>query len=479
MRVRRRSLLALGIVLCPFAAARAAAQNVEPPAGIIAGVVYDSLLTRGPLRGATVYVIGTTLVATTDARGRFTISGVPGGSQTLTFSHPAFDSAGVMAPQVSVTVAPSSKVNVTLAPPKGATVVKATCPSPRADGTGLLIGVVRDAERGAPLGGARVGSRWFELTIGKQGPRYDTYQAGATSDANGVFRLCGIPADIPLFVRAQASGQASGRVEVYFAGEEVLFRDFSISTTDTAARAVADSLFDRSDSVATVHVPGAGVARGIVRDANGSPLANVRVSVLDGSMVDVTNADGRFVLTGVPAGTQTLELRAIGYAPARRTVVLSSLTPAEFTTTLDRAAQKLASISVVGTRADSRLSKYGFEERRRRGIGFFMDASEIAHKSGIRLGDVLRFAPGLVPNYTSKGRTFTMRSSWSGNRCSPTYYLDGMLWQALDRSPILDLEQFMSLNDLAAVEVYAGGAETPMQFDRGTGCGAVVFWTKS
>jgi hypothetical protein len=52
-------------------------------------------------------------------------------------------------------------------------------------------------------------------------------------------------------------------------------------------------------------------------------------------------------------------------------------------------------------------------------------------------------------------------------------------WQALDRSPILDLEQFMSLNDLAAVEVYAGGAGTPMQFDSGTGCGTVVFWSKN
>lgn len=463
--------------MCPFVIATA--QSLERPAGTIVGVVYDSLLTRAPLQGATVYVIGTTLVATTDARGRFTISGVPDGSQTLTFSHPAFDSAGVMAPQVSVMVAPSSKVDVTLAPPRGATLVKATCPGPRADGTGLLIGVVRDAERGAPLGGARVGSRWFELTIGKKGPKYETYQASATSDANGVFRLCGIPGDVPLFVRAQADGQASGRVEVYFAGEEVLFRDFSISITDTAARAIADSLFDRSDSTAIVRVPGAGLARGVVRDANGGPLANVRVSVLDGSMVAVTDTDGRFVLTGVPAGTQTLELRAIGYAPTRRTVVLPSGTPAEVATTLNRATQKLASISVVGTRADGRLSKYGFEERRRRGNGFFMDATEIAQKSGIKLGDALRFAPGLVPNYTSKGRTFTMRSKWNGDRCAPTYYLDGMEWQALDRSPILDLEQFMSLNDLAAVEVYAGGAGTPMQFDKGTGCGAVVFWTKS
>ena len=59
-----------------WAAGSMGAQNVEAPAGTIEGIVYDSLLTRGPLRGATVYVIGTTLVATTDSRGRFAISGV-------------------------------------------------------------------------------------------------------------------------------------------------------------------------------------------------------------------------------------------------------------------------------------------------------------------------------------------------------------------------------------------------------------------
>ena len=83
------------------------AQNVETPAGSVEGIVYDSLLTRGPLRGATVYVIGTTLVATTDARGRFNTSGVADGVHTLTFVPPAFDGAGVQAPQVGVSVAGS------------------------------------------------------------------------------------------------------------------------------------------------------------------------------------------------------------------------------------------------------------------------------------------------------------------------------------------------------------------------------------
>jgi len=70
-------------------------------------------------------------------------------------------------------------------------------------------------------------------------------------------------------------------------------------------------------------------------------------------------------------------------------------------------------------------------------------------------------------------------SGWAVERSKAQGVEDGMQWQALDRSPILDLEQFMSLNDLAAVAVYAGGAGTPMQCDSGTGCGTVVFWSKN
>ena len=41
--------------------------------GSVEGSVFDSLLVKGPLRGATVYVIGATLTTTTDSRGKFTI----------------------------------------------------------------------------------------------------------------------------------------------------------------------------------------------------------------------------------------------------------------------------------------------------------------------------------------------------------------------------------------------------------------------
>ena len=58
------SVVALGLVLSGWAVEQSKAQGVEVPAGKIEEIVYDSLLARGPLRNATVYVIGTTLAAT-------------------------------------------------------------------------------------------------------------------------------------------------------------------------------------------------------------------------------------------------------------------------------------------------------------------------------------------------------------------------------------------------------------------------------
>jgi len=466
------------------ALAAVGAQAVPPSSaeatGAIEGTVYDSLITKAPLARATVYLVGTTFVAQSDSRGRFALDGVPAGEHTVTFAHPVLDSAGVQAPQVAVRVPAAGTTRVKVATPKGESLVKAMCPGPRGEQTGLLLGTVRDADTGAPLSGARVISRWFEMTIDKRGAHYETLQASAVGDDAGVFRLCGVPADIPVLVRATSGEQQSGRVEIYFSGSEVAFRDFTVSQRDTAARIVADSLLEKgsSDSVAVALPRGSAVVRGVVRDQSGRPLANVNVGLLDRPGTVATDADGRFTLGGVPAGTQTMEVRAIGFALARRVVALRSGAPTETVVSLDRAAQSLATVRVLGDRSSSRYSRTGFEDRMRRSMGWFMTGDEIERKSGIYLGDVLRYAPGLIPNYTRAGRAYKMRANWGGEHCTPTYYLDGVRWIPLDKDPILELERFISLRDVYGMEVYGGQAGTPAQFDVGSGCGAVVIWTK-
>src|SRR3989442_6459522 len=62
-----------------------------------------------------------------------------------------------------------------------------------------------------------------------------------------------------------------------------------------------------------------GTIRGRVTDAaTQQPLPTATVTV--GSRVVLTQADGRFVLTGVPAGADTVRAKMLGYAPARQGV---------------------------------------------------------------------------------------------------------------------------------------------------------------
>src|SRR5437867_11325150 len=64
-----------------------------------------------------------------------------------------------------------------------------------------------------------------------------------------------------------------------------------------------------------------GPIRGHVTDgATHQPLSGVTVAV--GSRGALTQADGRYVITGVPAGTDTLRTRMIGYASAKQSVTV-------------------------------------------------------------------------------------------------------------------------------------------------------------
>ena len=487
MRVRcsRSWIVALGVLVVAFVSRRAVGQDqaVPPPmsTGTIEGTVFDSLVTRAPLKGASVFLIGTTVVATTDDRGRFTMTGVPAGQHTLTFSHALLDSAGVQAPQFPVRVAPDAKVRFKGAIPSGPSVIAANCRGPRDEATGLLLGTVRNVDTSAPIAGARVATRWFEISLGRGGPKHDNLQVSATSDANGVYRLCGIPIDIPLFVRAVADSQQSGRVEVFSRTSAVVFRDFTISRRDSAAKLVSDSALDAvvDSAAAFARPPGSVRIVGSVRDQNGRALANATVSVLDRPGSARSDADGRFTLIGVPAGSQTIELRALGFAPTRRTVSLRSGATETLGFTLDRSATTLAEVRIMGTRSRPAISRSGFEDRRRSAAGWSVDADEISKIGAIYVGDLLRRAPGMMAQYNARGeRSYTMRSMATGDRCTPTYFVDGVRWFSMTSPAIVELDRYLTTHELYGIEVYGGGASTPIQFDVGSGCGVVVFWTK-
>ena len=68
-----------------------------------------------------------------------------------------------------------------------------------------------------------------------------------------------------------------------------------------------------------------GVVTGVVTDSGSQqPLPDARISVVGTALRAVTTAEGRYVIGGVPVGTQQLRIQRIGYAPAVRSVVVRS-----------------------------------------------------------------------------------------------------------------------------------------------------------
>jgi hypothetical protein len=446
----------------------------------LTGIVFDSLLTSRPLPGATVSVLGTTHVTTADGAGRFRIDGIPAGSYRVAFFHPSLDSLGIAPPVADVRAPETGEASIVLATPSAATIRTLLCPDVRDSSTGVVIGRVRDVDTRAPLPDAEVSSVWLELVFGAGGIASEPQRQATRSTSAGVFALCGIPIDIPVFVRARSGDQTSGPIEVYAANRQVVFQHFAVSLRDSSARASVDSLFDSRAADSLTRPPGLARLVGRVRDGGGRPVKGARVRVLRSGEVAVTNDTGVFRLGQLPGGTQTVEVRALGFAPRRVAIDLPSAEPAEALVTLDRNASELPNVRVLGRTVRARS---GFEERRRRGLGYFLDAERIDRMGGSTAMDLLFRAPGLTTRYVRSPtgglvRRVTMRGMLSvrnpSGHCIPNLYIDGMVWQeAWD-----ELDTFFLKQDVVGIEVYQGYGSIPAQFDRANGCGSVVMWTR-
>src|SRR4051794_6388666 len=93
------------------------------------------------------------------------------------------------------------------------------------------------------------------------------------------------------------------------------------------------------DSTATI--------RGRVTDeASQLPLRGAAVTI--GSRRTQTRADGGYLLTGVPAGTDTLRVTMFGYAPKSQLVTVGGGQPVEVDFVLTAQAANLAEMVVIG-----------------------------------------------------------------------------------------------------------------------------------
>ena len=141
-------------------------------------------------------------------------------------------------------------------------------------------------------------------------------------------------------------------------------------------------------------------ATGVVRDGRGRPLSGAQLLLWGSGVTGSTLEDGTFALAGLPAGSQALEARYVGYAPKRVTVDLASNSTRTVTVTLDKRAEVLDEVTIYGKRSERRSDFRGFLERSKRGFGHFLTRADIEKRHPFQFTDLFRMMPGfsLVPD---------------------------------------------------------------------------------
>ncbi len=186
-------------------------EGPRPPARALTTVtVHGAVRTAGgaPVPGARAFLSGTGHSSVTDRDGLFAMPDVPAGRYRLSFTHPRFDTLGIVGPVVDLHATSTAAHSLTM--PTDDEIARAACATNPADSGGertLLYGYVRDASSPAVVGGATVEVSWRAAI--PRGPTVGVRNEAreVESDATGWYHLCGIPRDVPLTLRATLGSQ--------------------------------------------------------------------------------------------------------------------------------------------------------------------------------------------------------------------------------------------------------------------------------
>ena len=444
----------------------------------LSGIVYDSLHDE-PVRGATVVIAGSTHQAITDSTGayHFDVDSLPEGLVTVGFFMAGMDSLGITPPPRQVGLHHGESAVLDLGVPSMRTVLHVICRDSASEGKGMMLGVVRDAETDAPLPGALVVVMWTEMSIGTSSLSKLPKAAHTTVGERGNYRLCGIPNGVALRAQARMGAKASGWIDITMAPGGVIQRDFLMGQRQVAAApAPAPSTTPGAQGTTAAPPPapkplGSAQLNGSVVGADGKPLEGAQVYLVGTAIGARADSRGIFHLGGLPAGTQTVEVRLISYSPKRYTVDLSPHRESRLAAVMDSHAQVLGEITVQGKPTSSIP---GFDDRAKRGMGTFLNRADIENRQSVLTTDLFRTIPGLTVGFD--GSNYVVQSSRSlGSGCQVAWYLDG---SPFDNSSN-DLDQMIRPDDIEAIEVYKSASEVPVQFQgHDAACGTILVWTK-
>ena len=223
---------------------------------------------------------------------------------------------------------------------------------------------------------------------------------------------------------------------------------------------------------------GRAMVRGRISTGAGAPLPEAMVRVVGSGSTVRTTSTGDFRIVDAVSGTQSIEVRAIGYSPSRRTLRLNDGVEAEVAMSLTVRNVELDTVRVVAGREVPHDVR-GIERRWRTGNGKFLDGRTVMERSTLFMTDAVRGMPGVFvrPVEQGFGQEVFMRNN-QGLECRAMLYLDGMPVDAAGRGG-LSLDESIRPDMVTAMEVYNRPTMVPAEYlTMARDCGVVAVWTK-
>jgi len=462
----------------PGAPLPAPSVNAGSGFGYLQGVAVDSI--HGvPLVGAIVQLQGTDRVGVTDSLGRFLVDSVKPGTYPVDVDHPLIDTLGIRLSTLPMSISAHEVTRVVIAVPSSEFLAGRFCtPARRNLGPGVLVGRVREPDSEVAAVGARVSLVYYDPTPTevagiavnvKKTPRVRE----ATVGPDGTYRLCGLPEKYDGKLMAQRKDGGS-TAEVQITQEEgvLALRSMSVAPLVTVS---SDTGAKGSGAVTRV-AKGSARVYGKVTNKAGAPVPEARVSLVGSGAATITKSNGEFVLDSLPAGTQAIIVRKLGFAATEVPVELSSRAPAQVNVQMGLYVPTLAPVEVRSQR-DEGLERVGFSGRKKNGTGgYFLTPEQIDSRHAAQFTDLMTAVPGIRVE-GSMGHMSITSTRMAGRAGCVTIVVDGSRWQQLEPG---DLDAFMQPSEVAAIEVYQPGASVPVEFQAaGQDCTTVVIWTKT
>ncbi len=471
-RLALKQYLRLGILLTLAISLARTAEAQSNARGRVEGTVVDSVHNRS-LAGVKVLAVGTSSptdaprTAISDSTGRYQIDSLPPGGYVVGFESPLLDSLEIVLPPRRAEVPQGGVATVDLAMPPVAKIRAAVCPGTTlTENTGAIFGRVVSAETESSLAGVTIALAGREIAVDPISLRPTPHEraASVTTNDGGWYLACGVPTGTWLSMELEHAGRVGAPIRMVIDDTlGVAIRHLSFSSN--ASWPVSDSATTDSSTATSKELSGSAMLSGVVRGTAGAPVTGAEVRVWGTAAVGRTDESGRYSLSALPAGTQMLEVRRIGFGVAERSVELRDGATATSDVQLQRIVN-LDSVRVVAMR-----TRYPEFEKLRAGgaLGLFLGPDEVARQNVGLTSTIIEKIPGFrVLGYGYNAVVTADMGASVGRVCRTNIVIDGM-----EKQSINDVHP----NDIGVIAVYRGGTMTPVWITDGS-CGAILIWTK-